>query len=177
VGEAAVIEVKVEGLDELLQNLKTLAVEVQDKEVKGMVFVGARAVRDLAKGYLVNVHGAVDTGSLRDGIRVGFDRQNSSAVQKSYNVFVTNRVKKRAGVKYRKSRKGSAVSEKMKFQSLYYWRFLEFGTAKMRARPFLRPALDENKELVLGFMRERLEKGITRQARKMNKLIWKPSPL
>lgn len=27
----------------------------------------------------------------------------------------------------------------------YYGKFLEFGTAKMRARPFMRPALDHNK--------------------------------
>lgn len=27
----------------------------------------------------------------------------------------------------------------------YYWRFLEFGTAKMAARPFLRPAFDPEK--------------------------------
>lgn len=28
--------------------------------------------------------------------------------------------------------------------AVYYWRFLEFGTSKMRAQPFMRPALAEN---------------------------------
>lgn len=28
--------------------------------------------------------------------------------------------------------------------NVYYWRFLEFGTSKMAARPFMRPALENN---------------------------------
>lgn len=28
--------------------------------------------------------------------------------------------------------------------NVYYWRFLEFGTSKMRAQPFMRPALESN---------------------------------
>jgi len=31
----------------------------------------------------------------------------------------------------------------------YYWRYLEFGTSKMAARPFMRPALESSKDAVM----------------------------
>ena len=31
----------------------------------------------------------------------------------------------------------------------YYWRFVEFGTEKMRAHPFLRPAFESKKETAI----------------------------
>jgi HK97 gp10 family phage protein len=166
-----IISMHVEGLDALLADLQALPAEIADKELRGMVFAGAKTVRDLAKGYLVNVHGALDTGSLRDGIRVGFDKLNSSAVQKQFNVFVSNRVKKRPRPGQGANRKGSA---KARYQYLYYWKFIEFGTSRQRARPFLRPALDENKALIVNLMQERLRKGIERQARKLKLLRFAP---
>ena len=42
------------------------------------------------------------------------------------------------------------------------WHFIEFGTAKMRANPFLRPALDNNAAAVLALLNVELSKGIER---------------
>ena len=42
----------------------------------------------------------------------------------------------------------------------FYGRFVEFGTAKMAARPFLRPALDNNKQAVIDAMKARLKQRI-----------------
>ena len=39
----------------------------------------------------------------------------------------------------------------------FYWRFLEFGTAKMGARPFMRPAFDARRGDALNKMREVLK--------------------
>lgn len=39
----------------------------------------------------------------------------------------------------------------------FYWRFLEFGTVKMPARPFMRPAFDARREDALNKMREVLK--------------------
>jgi HK97 gp10 family phage protein len=38
----------------------------------------------------------------------------------------------------------------------YYWRFLEYGTVKMAARPFVRPAADAEAETFFGHARQAL---------------------
>ena len=39
-------------------------------------------------------------------------------------------------------------------RALFYWRFLEYGTKKMSKRPFIRPAIDHNKNRVLNTMKK-----------------------
>jgi HK97 gp10 family phage protein len=51
----------------------------------------------------------------------------------------------------------------------FYFRFLEFGTSKMRARPFLRPALEENQGRVTQVLTDELKKGIARTAQRLAK--------
>lgn len=48
----------------------------------------------------------------------------------------------------------------------FYWRFLEFGTEKMRARPFMLPALEDNADRVMERFAIELEKAIDRIAKK-----------
>lgn len=38
----------------------------------------------------------------------------------------------------------------------FYWRFVEFGTAKMAARPFLRPAFEANKGRLVAAIKNRI---------------------
>lgn len=45
-------------------------------------------------------------------------------------------------------------------ENAFYWRFVEFGTSKMRARPFLRPAFDNNKDAINDTFIRVLSKGI-----------------
>ncbi len=44
----------------------------------------------------------------------------------------------------RNRRQGRVGKTYMGPGAVYYWRFLEFGTSKMRAQPFMRPALANN---------------------------------
>jgi len=45
--------------------------------------------------------------------------------------------------------------------NVYYWRFLEFGTSKMAAQPFMRPALADNVGPVTDAITSSLNDGIT----------------
>lgn len=48
-------------------------------------------------------------------------------------------------------------------EDIFYWFFVEFGTAKDAAQPFLRPAYDENKLAVQTEIAKNLKKVVERQ--------------
>jgi len=75
--------------------------------------------------------------------------------RKSPSVFV--------GPKFRKRRKGGDTygANKRKTDA-YYAGFIEFGTSKMAAQPFMRPAYDQTKNQVVS----QIEKGIERELKK-----------
>lgn len=105
---------KVEGLDQLLARLRGLPTELQQKVLGTAVRKAIVPMRDRAVSMAPR-----RTGKLAAAIIIARDRkpqlQNLAA---RYVVFV----------KYT----GAAAAK--------YWRFLEFGTSKMAAQPFMRPA-------------------------------------
>lgn len=52
---------------------------------------------------------------------------------------------------------GLFISNKKGDQAPYYWYFVEYGTAKMAATPFMRPAFDNNIEIFIERFNERLD--------------------
>jgi HK97 gp10 family phage protein len=70
----------------------------------------------------------------------------------------------RHGKKYRKQGKKGTLS-----QDAWYWRFLEFGTRKMRAQPFLRPALEAKRREAVQAMKDRLSDRIELEAKALNR--------
>jgi HK97 gp10 family phage protein len=48
----------------------------------------------------------------------------------------------------------------------FYWRFIEFGTSKISAKPFLRPAFEAKKAAAIEAMRDYLDKRIDKEAPK-----------
>lgn len=55
----------------------------------------------------------------------------------------------------------------------WWWRFLEFGTEKQAAQPFMRPAFEAKKESALARFIEHLKRGIEGAARRAAKLGWR----
>ncbi len=49
----------------------------------------------------------------------------------------------------------------------WYWRFVEFGTSKKPARPFLTPAFEQRKYKANRLIQKALLDGVLRQARKV----------
>jgi HK97 gp10 family phage protein len=139
------ITVKIEGLDKLKEALEQLPKELQKGPLRSAVSASAKVVQDRARELA-----SEDTGTLKRAIYRTRSRSGSSAVQETAIVGV------RYGRPYR--RRGLDA---------WYWRFLEFGTRKMAARPFLRPAFDTTKEKAVDVMKERLLKAIDRAAAKL----------
>lgn len=111
----------VRGLAELDNFLKTLPDEMQKNMLYSSLMTAAKPVMDQAKQNVrANFAGSVDwTGTLERGITRGRMKKSGMAA--------------RVDVKLRRSRGGGPDDP-------FYGRFLEMGTSKMAAKPWLQPA-------------------------------------
>lgn len=141
------IEVKVEGLSELREAMLKLPQALQAGPLRRAVSAAAKVVQDEAR-----LNAPVDDGVLKRAIYRARDKENSSRVQEGYIVGV------RYGRRYRK-----------RGQDAWYWRFVEFGTARTPAQPFLRPAFMSTQGRQLERMREVLARAIELAAAKLNR--------
>lgn len=102
-----------------------------DKKTKEAVLKCALAIERDAKKNLTN-SGAVDSGRLRASLYTDASNVNF------YKVEIGTDLSK---VRRRKRKKGKGVSTNVEYAP-----HVEFGTYKMAARPFLRPAYNKNVE-------------------------------
>jgi HK97 gp10 family phage protein len=155
--------VKIEGLEQLKKALNQLPVEIQQRSLRSAVSAGAKVVVDAAIAKA-----PTDTGSLKKAIYRYRSRSASGTGRETYYVGV--RKGKKAYADTARNRRLNRVGKKYTVQGeAYYWRFLEFGTAKMQARPFLRPAFEGSRTKILDVMKQRLGKSIQDQANKLAK--------
>jgi len=157
------IQVKVEGLAVLDKRLKALAEEFGPKAAASPV---RSALRKNAKKLQLSAqqHVHVDTGTLKQNIITAAERKPQDG---RIEMRVTVRAKAKA---YKSSsrtiQKGLVGLEYQHYGPLFYARFLEFGTSKMPAYPFLRPAWDEIKgalpELIRADLAAAIDKTLAR---------------
>lgn len=138
--------VHIEGLQALGQALSGLKADMQKKAARQAVAAGAGVVRAAARRTA-----PVDTGNLSKAVIM--KRVPRTKLTEEYLVAV------RHG-KTSDIRKAKAGDRTAMGKDAYYARFIEFGTVKMPARPFMAPALSENVEKASTAMRERLRKRI-----------------
>lgn len=153
-------KVTIEGLDPILAKLATMKEDMQDKALKSAVRGGASLIARNARKNAPEL-----TGALKKNIRVQYAKKTSERTgDVMYRVGVRGgaRSVKTYTFKTRFSSKGRT---KTTGSDTFYWRFLEFGTAKMRAKPFLRKAMEESSTKILGDFTSRLSKAIDRYAR------------
>lgn len=156
---AGEVTVKISGLAEAKKALLEIAPNLRRRAIRNALAAGARVYRDAARksapvlDRVITRNGLTvrKPGTLRDAIAVRTSKIAKRAGD--LGVFVNVRpakgaafktvrgralfglVKTKSRVQTRKSKRGALSPD-----DPFYWRFLEFGTAKMSARPFLRPA-------------------------------------
>lgn len=126
----------IKGLDALLGKLENLKYETKKKGGRSALRKAAQLVRDAAKQ---NAQAIDDQQSREDITRNIVERWN-------------NRLNKRTGdLGFRVGVMGGAGGNKTSEQlaglpggDTRHWRYVEFGTEKTPARPFMRPALEQN---------------------------------
>ena len=154
--------IHVQGLDQLARALKALPARVARNSLRGAVYAGAKLIRDEARLKAPVANDAQTKqeppGTLRRSVIMKQIPQLSNNERQTFFVTV------RHGKKYRNQGKRGNLS-----QDAWYWRFVEFGTVKMAARPFLRPAFESKKHLALAAIKNRLSERIEQAVQELRK--------
>lgn len=154
---------KIEGLAELGKALRELPARVARNGLRVSVYAGAKVVRDEARARAPKAEQSLGPnqpppGTLKRSVIMKHIPELSSLTRQTFFVTV------RHGKKYRKQGKKGNLS-----QDAWYWRFVEFGARKMRARPFLRPALEAKRREAWQAMKDRLRERIELEASKLSR--------
>lgn len=160
--------VQIKGLAELNRALAELPPRLARNVLRGSVAAGAAVIRQEAKERAPRYAGEVvaghpPPGTLKRAIYSAQARRLSSLLEQVYHVGVVSGKRAKVG----KAKSGKAKSGKSK--DAYYWRFVEFGTVKMAAKPFLRPAFEAKKLEAVEAIRRYMAERIAREANQLPK--------
>lgn len=123
-------EIELTGVDEILNKLQGMGENVGRLENKAL----KNAAEPLLQDAKANV--PVRTGKLKEGINIG-------------------KIKNKGGVKYI-----LVGVERGDNSEIFYGKFIEFGTSKRAAQPFLQPAYEKNKNRIKEIIAETLKEGL-----------------
>lgn len=154
--------IKVHGLQELSQTLMKLPAELEKRVIMGALRAAGQTIRKEAMSrapILETPDPRRRAGTLRKSISV---RRVKGKVAVYVGVFGLSG-KKMAAFKAGGGTKGANNPD-----DPYYWKWVEYGTKKMAARPFLRPAFEAKKfeaiRLFEAYMKKRLDKEVRKVA-------------
>jgi HK97 gp10 family phage protein len=128
------VTMEISGLKELADKMRAMGPDINRKVLRSAVGAAAGLVRDQAKATNPD-----DTGRTDRALYAKFIKEKSADHQVTYYVGVR-----------------SGKGERKKNRDAWYWRLVEFGTAKLPARPFMRPAFESQKMKALDLIRERI---------------------
>lgn len=128
----------IQGLDAVLGRLKQLHGKKQINAIKMAMRKGANIIKKDAVARAGALDDSETPNKIYKEIVTRMRKQRGNELRISVGVrggarkYVSNRANRRAGKVGKSYETGGIV---------WYWRILEFGSVKMAARPFMRPAL------------------------------------
>lgn len=136
-------DIQIHGLRELRRKLLTLAPKIAKKHLQKATNKGIDHALIVAKVMAPYDELRQEGRHMRDFIRKR-NRRSRSKFEAATSIGVV-----------------TAKDSKRKSTGPYYWTFVEFGTSKMRAQPFIRPAFELTKfaqtSTVAGFLKKALK--------------------
>jgi len=135
---------KVEGLRQLGQNFARLTADMQKTASRAAVREAAKVVAKEAKNH--HPMWESQTGALEASIGQRRRRKASGPGIEIWEVGVFSTKTTTYAHNLKNIRSGRAGQSYEENPPTFYWKFLEYGTVKMEPKPFLRPALDNQKE-------------------------------
>lgn len=152
------IQFKFEGTDNLRKNLDMLAGDVQLRTARAAGRKAANIIRDAAKANAATLDDPETANSIAANIVV---QTSTKDLKRTGDLWF--RIGVLGGARSR------ADNEKNPGGDTFYWRFIELGTSKLPARPFLLPALRDNIEKATQTFITEFDKGLTRAVNRMKK--------
>ena len=162
------LQTQLTGFKELGQQLQTFAADVAEKELRSATMAATKVVRlqvlaNAERQFYVDQdmnRKEGNTGTLRRAI---YNKYVKSASDGRWNATYAIGVRMGKRWRLKKGAKGAAGTNR----DAYYWWWLEFGTSKMAAKPFVRPALPAKQAQAIEAMRDQLRKGIKKRVQQM----------
>lgn len=149
-----------EGMDALRKKLHAIPKDLSRKGFRSAMRKAANLVRDAAKANAAGIDDP-DTGErIADNVAVRF-----SPKEYKRDGDVVFRVGILGGA--RKPDASGKLKVKQKGGPTWYWRFLEFGTSRIAAKPMLGPALAQNASAATDTAVAALNKEIDKAVRKV----------
>lgn len=153
------------GLAELRRSMEELPRRVDKKILNDGLLVAARVVRDEARDLAPELSSddpRWSRGALKRAIRAARIRPREFAAEAIVSVRkLSGRATSRFKQKQRERARAGKKARRIDPRDAYYWFFVEFGTARMPARPFLRPAFERRKveavDAAIKFYRQRVQ--------------------
>lgn len=155
--------VEVKGLRELGQALEKFPHALARKYLRRAVFKATQLIQQEAV-----IRAPFRTGVLSQNIVVARSRdKKATSLTEMYKVIVRPiRLNAKAKKVLRILKKATGKRTSIQGDP-FYWRFHEFGTQKMAARPFLRPAFETQKDSALEVLKRELSQGVAKAAKEV----------
>lgn len=152
--------ITLKGLKAVQAQLKSIEAEARPKLMRSAMRAAFKPVLEDAMARV-----PVDSGELRAGIKLSSAKVKSDGLAVGLTVSSNTTALKQA-------RTAAAAFGEAQSKSLppaRRWHFVELGTARKGARPFLRPALEANQQGVIDDLAKQLDKKIRRAIKKRGK--------
>ena len=152
-------DIKISGLAELSQCLKALEKNVGKRIARKAMNAGAMELKQEIKHRVPILKEKVPhrrKGTLKRNIR------SKTKVLRNGQVKTRSWVKSLSGKKVSAFKQATGKNAALNPNDPFYWWFVEFGTAKMPAQPFMRPSFEAKKEatakVIVQTLKEDIEK-------------------
>ncbi len=157
----------IKGVDEVGRRLRALPPALGSKGGGPLRYALMQGAKVLVAGAQRRV--AVKTGQLRDNIVAKRERNpKAMGVTERYDIGMKGGTRKLANNR-RNRRSGRAGQIVRTAGKVFYGRFVELGTVKMPARPFLRPTIEGDRDESLDAFRKAFLYAVERAEKKLGR--------
>lgn len=149
---------EIHGLEETLRALRALPKAISGKgggPLRKALYAAAKVVRAEVKQAT-----PVRTGLLRDSIAIFRDREPGRIAANEHYTVGIRKQRKKYRENYRNGRLGRIGKSYSTAGAAFYGKFVEFGTSKMAAHPFMRPAFEASKQAAVTAFENALRKEV-----------------